>query len=124
MARNGAKLNCWAWHERSLPKKVRRAAKKTNAPRGSFLHWQPLGKVMASNGDDQLVVRWFPRWTQWPGSQVPIYFLAETLGLRFEKISYHFEGISMFRCCFRVNRKVGDAPVEPFDVWVECSLKA
>lgn len=59
-----------------------------------------------------------------PGSQVPIYFLAETLGLRFEKISYHFEGISMFRCCFSVNRKVGDAPVEPFDVWVECSLKA
>lgn len=119
MARNGAKINCWAWHERSLLKKVRRAAKKTNTPRGSFLHWQPLGKVRASNGDDQLVVRWFPRWIQWES-----IFLLKLLGLRFEKISYHFEGISMFRCCFSVNRKAGDAPVEPFDVWVECSLKA
>ncbi len=46
--------------------------------------------------------------------------MLKLLGLRFEKVSYHFEGILMFKCCFGVNRKVGDAPVEQFDVWVEC----
>lgn len=73
MALNGAKINCWAQHERSLPKKVRRAAKRTNAPPGRWLHWQQLGKVMLMIGRLPVSFREF---------QVLLYFLAETSRLK------------------------------------------
>lgn len=82
MALNGAKINCWVQHERSLPKKARRALKGTNAPRGRLLHSQPPGKVMASNVDCPLVSALDCAGHSGPEFQVLFYFLAETFRLK------------------------------------------
>lgn len=86
MALNGAEINCWAKHERSPPEKVRRVAKEIDAPQGRLRHWQPPGKVMVSNDDDQLIVRWAVALDcaghSGPEFQVVFYFLAGASRLR------------------------------------------
>lgn len=68
-----------------------------SALRNRLLHWQSPAKLMVSNGDDQLIVHWYPIAVdcvghRGPGFQVVFYFLAETSGPKILEDNLPFRG--------------------------------